>query len=134
MERPDNSSEKAFQSVSLAIEAGNFRKALRTVFELVEDGNRYFNDAAPWKSIKLDRKKTENNLAVSGQIVKCLAILINPFLPKSSEKICNEIGLNFSELKWAYPSVSLLKINNPKTLYKIINESDIADQEALLGK
>ncbi len=127
-------SEETFQTVSLAIETGRFREALRAVFKLAEEGNRYFNDTAPWKSIKIDQKKAENDLAVSGQIVKCLAVLINPFLPKSSRQICDETGQNFSELQWVCPSMGLLKISNPKTLYKIIEESDVTDQEALLGK
>lgn len=127
-------SEDTFKLASSAIEAGRFREALRAIFKLTEEGNRYFNDTAPWKSIKIDRKKTEDSLAVSGQVIKCLAILINPFLPKSSQQICEEIGQNYSELKWSYPSFGLLKINNPKTLYKMIDEDDIKrEEENLLG-
>ena len=127
-------SEETFQTVSLAIEAGRFREALRAIFKLVEEGNRHINDAAPWKSIKTDRKKAENDLAISGQIVKCLAILINPFLPKSSEQICNQTGQRFLDLKWVYPLTDLLKVNNPKILYTRIEESDVKEQEALLGE
>lgn len=126
--------EKTFQTASSSIEAGRFREALRAVFRLAEEGNKYFNDTSPWKSIKIDRKKTEQDLAIAGHAVKCLAVLANPFLPKTSQQICEEIGQDLAELKWAYPETALLKINNPKTLYKKIEEQEIIEQEELLGK
>lgn len=126
-------SEETFKTTSSSIETGRFREALRSIFNLVEEGNRYINNSAPWKAIKTDRQKAENDLAIAGQAIKCLAILISPFLPKSSEQICSETGQDFSKLKWAYPSIDLLKVNNPKTLYKRVEESDINEQEALLG-
>lgn len=126
--------EETFSLTGPAIETGRFREGLRHVFNLVEHGNRYINDTAPWTSVKNDCKKTENDLAVAGHIIRCLAILINPFLPKSSELICNEIGLNFSELKWAYPSPGLLTVNDPKPLYKRIEEEAVNKQRLLLGK
>lgn len=126
--------EDTFSSAASAIETGRFREGLRHVLKLVEYGNRYINDAAPWSAIKNDRKKAESDLAVAGHVIRCLAILINPFLPKSSERICSETRLNFSELKWAYPSPSLLTVSNPKSLYKRIEENAINKQRSLLGK
>ncbi len=126
--------EETFPLAASAIEAARFREGLRHVISLVEHGNRYINDAAPWTAIKDDRKKAEDALAIAGQVVRCLAILINPFLPRSSERICKEVGLNFSELKWEYPSPSLLKVNDPKPLYKRIEDDSVSKQRSLLGK
>lgn len=126
--------KETFSSVGLSIETGRFREGLRKVFALAEEGNRYINDTAPWVTIKSDRKKTENDLAVAGQVVKCLAILISPFLPKSSELICNQTGVNVSELKWKYPSSGLLMSNHPQPLYKRIDDDVVIKQEALLGQ
>jgi len=126
--------EETFPLAASAIEAARFREGLRHVFNLVEHGNRYINDAAPWTAIKDDRKKAEDALAIAGQVVRCLAILINPFLPRSSERICKEVGLNFSELKWEYPSPSLLKVNDPRPLYKRIEDDSVSKQRSLLGK
>lgn len=126
--------KETFSSVGSSIEAGRFREALRKVFALAEHGNRYINDEAPWVTIKNDRKRTENDLAVAGQVVKCLAILINPFLPKSSELICGQTGINLSKLKWEYPSLDLLISNHPKPLYKRIDDDVVNKQIALLGQ
>jgi len=127
-------SEKTFEIAGAAIEAGRFREALRAVFGLAEEGNRYFNETAPWKSIKTDRGQAEKDLAIAGQIVKCLAILINPFLPKTSERICAEIGQEYSGLSWAYPPVGPLKAVSPEPLYKMIEEEAVEEEKTLLGK
>ncbi len=124
----------AFSSAGSAIEVGHFREGLRRVLEVVEHGNRYINDAAPWSTIKEDRSKAENDLAVAGQVIKCLAILIKPFLPRSSEKICNDIGLDFSKLEWSYPSYSPIVVSDPSPLYKRIETADIEKQRSQLGK
>lgn len=126
--------KEAFSLTAASIEAGRFREGLRHAIKLVEYGNRYINDASPWSTIKSDREKAESDLAVAGHVIKCLAVLINPFLPKSSERICDELGLNFSELEWAYPSHGLLIVNNPKPLYKRIEEETVSKQRSLLEK
>ncbi len=126
-------SEESFDLTSAAIEAGHFREALRVVFKLVEEGNRYINDMAPWVSIKTDKQKAAKDLAVAAQVIKCLAILINPFLPQSSEKIYSQLGQNFSDIKWEKPETGLLKVVNPEPIYKRIEDTQVAEQEALLG-
>lgn len=124
----------AFSSAGSAIEAGRFREGLRHVLEVAEHGNRYINDASPWSTIKENRSKAGNDLAVAGQVIKCLAILIEPFLPRSSERICNDVGLDFSKLEWSYPSHGSLIVSDPNPLYKRIETSDIEKQHSRLGK
>jgi len=126
-------SEDSFALTSAAIEAGHFREALRVVFKLVEEGNRYINDMAPWVSIKIDKQKAASDLAVAAQVIKCLAILINPFLPQSSEKIYAQLGQNFSDIKWEKPEAGLLKVVSPEPIYKRIEDTQVVEQESLLG-
>lgn len=126
--------EDTFSLVSSALEAGRFREGLHYIFKIIEHGNRYINDVAPWSTVKENRVKTESDLAVAGHIIKCLAILLAPFLPRSSERICNNVGLIFSELKWSYSLPNLLVVNNPKPLYKRIETADVEKQRSQLGK
>lgn len=124
--------EETFVFVGNAIEEGHFREGIRCVLRLVEHGNRYVHNAAPWSTIKNDQSKAESDLAVAGHVIKCLAILVNPFLPKSSEKICNDVGWKFSEIKWVYPEPGLFIAIDPKPLYKRIEVDDIDDENCLL--
>ncbi len=126
--------ESKFSLTSLSIENGHFRKGLRHVLELVEHGNRYIDNAEPWASVKKDKEKTKNDLAVAGHIVKCLAILVNPFLPKSSKLICSQINQDYLNLKWEYPLPGFLKTENPEPMYQRIEDDVIKKRISLLEK
>lgn len=126
--------KKTFSLAGPTIEKGHFRAGLRQVIKLVEYGNKYINDVAPWVTIKTDREKAEHDLAIAVQVIKCLAILIAPFLPKSSKKICNQLGLGSENLKWEYPPPKLITVRTPRPLYQQIEEEIASEQHSLLGK
>jgi len=108
--------EEAFEKVGQAIEAGKFHEGLNLIFKLVEKSNHYLNDTSPWTAIKTDRKKAERSLAITGHIIKCISVLISPYLPKTSQKISLDIDFELKE--WSYPKHSTLVVHNFKPLYK----------------
>lgn len=120
--------KKTFLIAGEEIESGNFKKALRSIFKIIEDGNRFLNESAPWLSIKTEPEKSANDLAIFGQAIKSLAILINPFLPKTSAKISRSLNMNLENLKWQYPQESLLKVGDLEVLYKKIEIEEIEKQ------
>jgi len=69
---------------------GHFRlkDALEQVVELAREGNRYLNEHEPWRLYKTDTQAAGETLGVSIQIVATLGILLQPFLPSTSKKIC----------------------------------------------
>src|SRR5205807_169729 len=69
---------------------GHFRlkDALEQVVELARQGNRYLNEHEPWRLYKTDAQAASETLGVSIQIVAALGILLQPFLPSTSKKIC----------------------------------------------
>lgn len=126
--------EKTFSLTATALEAGRFREALRFVFTLIEQGNKYINDCAPWKTIKTDKVQAATDLAVAAQVIKSLAILIRPFLPTSSDKIAQSLGFDVNTFKWSYPEENLIKVFDPEPLYKRIEEDDVKKQLDFLEK
>ncbi len=124
--------EDSFQEVKNDIENGLFRKGLQQIFRIVEEGNRYFNDKAPWVSIKENPQKTEGDLAIACHALHCLAIMLNPFLPKTSAKLSLQIGKDVHSLKWEYPEIERLEIKEPTPLYRKIEEEEIERQISLL--
>jgi len=70
----------------------DFKKGIKAVMELSRFGNRYFDSVKPWALIKTDKdacgKEMNNNL----RIVKALAVMAWPFMPRSSEKIWEYLG------------------------------------------
>lgn len=120
--------ESSFLSVGENIELGNYKKAIKIVFKIIEDSNKLLNERAPWKSIKTDEAQAKTDLAVFAHIIKSLAILINPFLPKTSLKICNSLNIDSENIKWQYPEKTSIKIADLEVLFKKIEAEEIEKQ------
>lgn len=86
-----------FKSVGENIEKANLRDALEEIFELVRFGNRYFDACRPWITRDTNINACENAIFNCVQLVANLAILLIPFLPFSSEKVCTWLAL---EQEW----------------------------------
>ncbi|MFA6072544.1 MAG: methionine--tRNA ligase [Candidatus Woesearchaeota archaeon] len=79
------------------------KKALKQVMLLSKKANQYFQEQAPWQTIKTDKSKALNSLAVLANMIKDLSILIYPVMPGVAEKMQEQLGMeknfNLSELK-----------------------------------
>lgn len=124
--------KESFAKTGTAIEEGRFRNGVRTVIDLAAHGNRYIDNAAPWFSIREDRSKAEVDLAVGAHLVRCLAILISPFLPITAERINQSVGVEKSTIAWQYPEPNRVAVRQLKPLYKSIEEQAIVHQRSLL--
>ena len=73
-----------------------FREALKEAMNIARIGNKYLTDTEPWKVAKTDMDRTASILNVSLQICADLAVVFEPFLPFSAEKLRNilNVGLN----------------------------------------
>jgi methionyl-tRNA synthetase len=117
--------------IGSSIERYRFREALSELMNLARLGNKYLTEMEPWKLIKTDEDQVKMILNVSLQIVANLAVLSEPFLPFSAEKLQNMLGI--SDLKWAEAgSDDLLKpghqLNNPDFLFSRIEDSEVEKQ------
>ena len=79
---------KAFPTIiSSSIERYRFREALGELMNIARLGNKYLADEEPWKTIKLDEARTQTIMYVALQIATALAVLSEPFLPFTSNKL-----------------------------------------------
>jgi len=76
-----------YPTVGALIENGNLKEAIDTVFEFVRFGNKHFDTEKPWETRKTDLVSCQNTLFNCVQIIANLAMLLEPFLPFSSEKV-----------------------------------------------
>ncbi|MCW4015194.1 MAG: methionine--tRNA ligase [Candidatus Bathyarchaeota archaeon] len=114
---------------SESLEQFKLQEALRYAISLSHMGNRYFNDREPWKTIKADRQQAANTLYVAAQIVKQLAIILEPFIPFTSEKLWMLLNLEGSvhEQNWNETEKELPpnhKINKAKPLFSKIEDNE----------
>lgn len=118
-------------NVSAALENFKFREALKEAMNLARLGNKYLADAEPWKLQKTDPERVKTIMNVALQITANLAIICEPFLPFSMNKLRG--WLNMESLGWNDAGrTDLLKeghiINKPELLFEKIEDSDIEKQ------
>lgn len=82
-----------------SIENYRFREGLANMMDLARLGNKYLAETEPWKVIKENPARVETVMNIALQIAANLAILSEPFLPFTAEKLRNQLGLN--ETTWA---------------------------------
>lgn len=99
----DKQIENLFVSVGRKIENGVFKDAIDEIFEFVRSANKFFDSEQPWITRTANRTACENTLYQCVQIIANLAVLLAPFLPFSSEKVCKWLSINN---KWARQSVA----------------------------
>jgi methionyl-tRNA synthetase len=73
--------------ISKSLERYRFREGLSEMMNLARLGNKYLADEEPWKLVKTDEERTKTIMYVALQIASALAVLSEPFLPFSSEKL-----------------------------------------------
>ena len=119
------------------ISACRFRAALGVAMGLAQAGNRYLDDRAPWRTIREDREETARTLTTIIGVITGLKTLFAPFLPFSSQKLHEMLGLpgRFEDAGWtAEPSAAATKLPPPTALFaKLDEEQVIAREMANLG-
>lgn len=84
---------KAYPNViASSVERYRFREAQAELMNVARLGNKYLADEEPWKTIKTDEERTKTVMYVALQIASALAVLSEPFLPFTSEKLKNMLG------------------------------------------
>ncbi len=71
-----------------------FREAQQELMNLARVGNKYLTDNEPWKLVKTDEERTATVMHHSLQLLANLAILSDPFLPHTSIKLREALGLH----------------------------------------
>ena len=116
------------------------RDALAEILSLSDKGNRYFQENRPWNLIKgseVERKKCAYVLYVCAILSKSLAILLLPFIPKTSEKILKQLNVG-DKVKWediGKPiSTKQYKINEPHVLFEKLTKKKIEELKTTVTK
>ena len=61
--------------------------------ELSANRNKYLADEEPWHTVKTDEERTQTIMYVALQVATALAVLGEPFLPHTSQKLKNMLQL-----------------------------------------
>jgi methionyl-tRNA synthetase len=80
--------ETTVQQVQAHIEACQYNQALQRIwFQILDPANQYADKKAPWNLVKTDRLAAKQVLYDLAEQLRCAAILLKPFLPRTGETI-----------------------------------------------
>ncbi len=122
--------------ISSSIERYRFREASQELMNLARLGNKYLADEEPWKVIKEDEERVKTIMFVALQIATGLAILSEPFLPFTSNKLKSILSVTSSgvDMQWNNVSTSEIllppvhRINKAELLFRKIEDTEIQAQ------
>ncbi len=119
------------KSTEEALENFKFREAIKEAMNLARLGNKYLADTEPWKLIKTDPDRVPTIMNIALQITANLAILTEPFLPFSAQKLRNMLNMGEANWKLCGNKEILMTghtINEPSLLFDKIEDDAIQIQ------
>ena len=110
-------------------------KALKAILRYGSHLNQYFQAKAPWAN----KDTAATTLFVAANAARSLAILLEPFIPFSSEKIWRQLDMQGSVHEQSWQSASELKVppghalGKVEPLFKKIEAKEIEERKNKLG-
>ena len=103
-----------------AMETQQLHQVLNTIWSVVADANRYFASAAPWALAKTDPPRMGTVLYVAAEVLRQIAILVQPFVPASAAKLLDLLAVNerdFAALGAAHRIAAGKKLPPPSPVF-----------------
>lgn len=139
----DESAQEVLKEIKLyadrvgdSIRKYRFRDALLEAMNLARMGNKYLTDSEPWKLIKQDEDAVRSIMYSCIQICGALSIVLEPFLPFTSQKLRKAFGtegLNWTEVNQSMVSSGTL-VSNPRILFRKVDDKEVEQQLEKLEK
>ena len=83
----------ALARVTQAIDDFAIHRALEVLWAVIADANRYFAGEEPWAHKKTNPKRMETILYVTAEVLRQIAILVQPIMPGSAAKLLDQLGV-----------------------------------------
>jgi len=80
-----------------AMKTQQLHQVLITVWAVVAEANRYFAGEAPWALAKTDQARQGTVLYVTAEVIRQVAVLAQPFMPRSAAKLLDLLAVPAEE-------------------------------------
>ncbi len=110
--------ELDIEKVSDMLDNYNVTGALEEVWKFIRSINKYFNDKEPWKLEGQELSKVLNN---SLEALRIISILLEPFMPSTSLKIKEQLGVGEEKLDKAKFGQFRGKVKRGENLFTKVN-------------
>jgi|SRR5579875_847476 methionyl-tRNA synthetase len=79
---------------------------LTEIWKVVSDANRYFASEEPWAKAKSDPPRMRTILYVTAEVLRIVAIMAQPFMPASMEKLLGLLSVADGERTFAHAGIA----------------------------
>jgi methionyl-tRNA synthetase len=80
-----------------AMETQQLHQVLNVAWAVIAEANRYFAGEAPWSLAKTDRERMNTVLYVTAEVLRQVAILLQPFIPSSAAMLLDLLGVETAQ-------------------------------------
>jgi len=123
-----------------SLERHRYKEALRTAMTAAQHGNQLLQSSMPWKHLKTEigtkgRIESLSSLAFGWRICRFLAIVTQPFLPFSAQRLWSMLGIeeDLEDVKWQEAIDWSVSVSIPSAtyepLFKRLDAEEILEQE-----
>lgn len=120
----------SIQSIRMFIDQQALHKAIGVIIDLATASNEYIDKNAPWKLRTEDFNRMGDVLYVLLDVIRMIAILLQPIVPESSRKLLSNLGIyssiNFADIgNIGYAFKSGETLPQPEVVFpRLENEAD----------
>jgi methionyl-tRNA synthetase len=115
-----------------ALDEYEFKKLVDVAMSLSDFGNAYFQSKELWKLVKSDKEACAREVKNCIQLVKALAVLLEPVMPSTMRRVQTQLGLTSTHFSDATVEVEPLRLSKPVLPFAKIDEKKIVELETTL--
>jgi len=118
-----NDSYEAISEIRSCIDNQSLKQALEQIVILSNSANVYIDEEAPWKLKSTDIKRMCTVLYVISEVIRIIAILLQPFIPDTANNILDYFSIkqkSFDTLSKSHSINSGIILNKPEIFFKKI--------------
>ncbi|MCB1720799.1 MAG: methionine--tRNA ligase [Rhodospirillales bacterium] len=106
-------------------------RALEAIWRIVSDANAYIDEQAPWTLKKEDPARMNTVLYVLADVIRCLAIAVQPVVPTSAAKMLDQLKIPAEQRTFEHISADFtlkpgITIDKPEGIFPRIVEEEAA--------
>ena len=88
--------------VRIHFDSQEFHLALEKIWAVVGAANKYIDEQAPWTLKKSNTERMETVLYTLVEVLRCVAIILQPLMPRSSNEMLNQLNVPIDDRLFTY--------------------------------
>lgn len=130
----DHAHNRLLPAIRKTFDQFAFNRGIEGIWRLVYDANGYIDAQAPWALKKTDEARMKTVLYVLAEVIRCLAIAVQPIVPDGAGKMLDQLNVPGDQRAYAHiaPDFKLkpgTAIDQPQGVFPRI-QTDEGEQKA----